>query len=116
VSAIRWWCRWLWRRPVPVLTPATGLDADRQRLQGAIDAAGYACVECGTTDVTLERAPGGWVPVITHHVVGTGSCPCTHGGIAAIRAGIDLLDGMVATVAVPDYGADVWHRRERVTA
>ena len=93
------------------------LDRERERLEVAIVLSRYRCVECDSAAVSLDYAPAlGWVPVITHHDVGTGSCPCTHGGTAAMRATWDLLDAMVAAVAVSDYAEPVWHRRERVTA
>lgn len=102
----------------------TPREAERERLEAAISAAGFACVECGSDRVTLGYSPVlGWVPVIGHWRLARRAwyrrrkwCPCTCPGVAAARASLDLLDALVATVAVSSYGEPVWHRRERVSA
>jgi len=99
-------------------------EAERERLAAAIAASGYACVECGSQAVSLDHSAAlGWVPVIHHRRLARGSwyrrrqwCPCTTSGSrAAGRASIDLLDALVAVVALGDYAEPVIHRRERVT-
>lgn len=85
-------------------------------LAAAVGACGYVCCECQSDSVRLDWTPVlGYVPVVVHWPLPDGTwCPATHGGPAAARSSLDLLELLAAHVAVAEYGEPVWHRRPRL--
>jgi hypothetical protein len=86
-----------------------------ERLQAAIEAARFRCVECGNDHVTEENG----IPV-SHHWASAGFaefCPVLGGGLAAKLCHEDLWSALEATGLVPvaQYGEVAWARREPVS-
>jgi hypothetical protein len=88
-------------------------------LAAAVELAAFRCVECGSSDVWVDSAPAGLVPVVTHWPADGADCPAAQGGLAQLRASLDLLDCLAAILAPYggySYGEPVWHRRIRLGA
>jgi hypothetical protein len=63
------------------------------------------CPECGCSIVTVEhRAALGWIPVSLHFAEFPDACPVLHGGLAAQRCYLDLLDALAPYLPLAHYG------------
>lgn len=91
----------------------------RERLEQAVEQAGWFCIECCNARVTVEFRPdiGEWIPV-SHHYARTAddACPVLSGGVAARMAHEDLWAALDRYIPVGDYGELSWARRELVTS
>jgi hypothetical protein len=102
---------------VPAVPRQYGVKGARvmtaDELAAAVASCGFRCVECQSDAVRLDWSHlTGFVPVIRHWEIAPGVwCEATHGGAAAARVSLDLIDALAACVPVSDYGEPCWHRR-----